>query len=85
MRGPWPPHALASGRLRGAAVDVFSQEPPPPDHPLLGLPNVILSPHMASHTEEAMRRMAVDAASEIVRVLRGERPRWAVNARELGW
>jgi phosphoglycerate dehydrogenase-like enzyme len=43
--------ALSSGRIRGAALDVYHQEPLPPEHPLWGLPNVLLSPHCADHVE----------------------------------
>jgi phosphoglycerate dehydrogenase-like enzyme len=51
--------ALRDGRIKGAALDVFDEEPLPPDHPFWGLPNVLLSPHCADHVpgwvEEAMR------------------------------
>ena len=57
-------------------------EPLKATHPLNGVPNLILTPHIAGVTEVAMMRMARDSAEEIVRVLRGERPRWPVN-REL--
>lgn len=75
--------ALQNGTLRGAAIDVFAEEPPPPDHPFMGLKNVLLTPHMAAHTEEAMRRMAVGAAEEVLRVLRGEPPLYATNAADV--
>ncbi len=71
--------ALKSGRLRAAAIDVFESEPPPQDHPLYKLPNVLLTPHMAAHTEEAMRRMAMGAAERILEVLEGKPPRDVVN------
>jgi D-3-phosphoglycerate dehydrogenase len=71
--------ALRAGTIAGAALDVFAQEPPPADSPLWALDNVIVTPHMASHTQEGLRRMAVDVAEEVLRVLRGERPKWAVN------
>ncbi|MBX6425338.1 MAG: hydroxyacid dehydrogenase [Variibacter sp.] len=63
--------ALAAGQIAGAGVDVFEQEPPPPDHPLLKLPNVVLAPHMAGVTREAMERMAVAAVRNILSVLDG--------------
>lgn len=74
--------ALREGRLAGAGLDVIEDEPLQPGHALNGVPNLILTPHMAGVTEEAMMRMAQDAAEDIVRVLRGEPPKYPVN-REL--
>ena len=71
--------AVKAGRLAGAGLDVVEDEPLRPDHLLNGLPNVILTPHVAGVTEEGMMRMAQDAAEDILRVLRGERPRFPVN------
>jgi D-3-phosphoglycerate dehydrogenase / 2-oxoglutarate reductase len=61
--------ALASGHLGGAALDTLIQEPPSPDHPLLGAPRVIVTPHIASATGAALIRMGVVAAQNIVAVL----------------
>lgn len=72
--------ALRSGKLAGAALDVFSQEPLPPDHPLLHCPNVVLSPHAGAHTVEAADRMAKAAVQSVLDVLDGRPPRHAVNA-----
>ncbi len=71
--------AVRVGRLAGAGLDVVEDEPLRADHPLNGLPNVILTPHVAGVTEEAMMHMAQDAAEDILRVLRGERPKFPVN------
>jgi phosphoglycerate dehydrogenase-like enzyme len=71
--------ALDAGRLRGAALDVFSQEPPPDDHPLRGRPNVLLSPHLAGSTNEARQRMIGAALANLDRVLRGGSPTNVVN------
>jgi phosphoglycerate dehydrogenase-like enzyme len=64
--------ALRSGHLRGAAVDVFDQEPPPPDHPLLHMDNVIVTPHCASTAYENSRRSIQHWLGNMVRVSKGE-------------
>ncbi len=74
--------AVQAGRLAGAGLDVVVDEPLKPNHPLNGVPNIILTPHMAGVTEEAMMRMAQDSAEDILRVLKGEQPKYPVN-REL--
>jgi phosphoglycerate dehydrogenase-like enzyme len=71
--------ALDAGRLRGAALDVFAQEPPPAEHPLRGRPNVLLSPHLAGSTNEARERMIGAALDNLDRVLRGGAPTSVVN------
>lgn len=71
--------ALNHGEIAGAAVDVYDQEPLPADDPWRTTKNVLLTPHIASNTRECMARMAVDAASECVRVMNGEKPQWPVN------
>jgi len=71
--------ALREKRIAGAALDVYEDEPLPVDSPLTGLENLILSPHTAGLTEEAMRGMALSAADQILQALRGERPPHLVN------
>ncbi len=70
--------ALRAGKIAGAGLDVFEQEPTPADNPLFELPNVVLTPHMASHTEEALRDMAM-VVKDIIAVLEGEEPENWVN------
>jgi D-3-phosphoglycerate dehydrogenase len=71
--------ALVAGRLAGAALDVFKREPPGADNPLLGLPNVLATPHVAGLTRESSQRMAALAAENVLTVLRGEQPPHPVN------
>ena len=71
--------AIRARRIGGAGLDVIVAEPLQTDHPLAGLPNVILTPHMAGVTEEAMRIMAQNAAEDVLRILRGEPPKFPVN------
>ncbi|MDF2440109.1 MAG: D-3-phosphoglycerate dehydrogenase / 2-oxoglutarate reductase [Abditibacteriota bacterium] len=71
--------ALNSGKLGGAGLDVFEQEPPPADSPLLQLPNIVLAPHLGASTEEAQVEVAIDVAKQIVDVLAGRPPQSAVN------
>jgi phosphoglycerate dehydrogenase-like enzyme len=75
--------AIRSGRLGGAGLDVVVDEPLQPTHPLAGVPNLILTPHVAGVTEEAMMRMAHTSAEDVLRVLRGEPPRFPVNPEAL--
>lgn len=62
--------ALKEGWIRGAALDVFAEEPPPKDHPLFSLSNVILTPHVAGLTKESTERVAVQAAERIIEFFR---------------
>ena len=71
--------ALAADRLGGAGLDVFENEPPENDNPLLKLANVVLSPHVAGITEDSARRMAVGAAQGVVDVLQGRKPEAILN------
>jgi D-3-phosphoglycerate dehydrogenase len=76
--------ALKSGHVAGAAIDVYSKEPVPMDNPLLGLPNVVHTPHLGASTEEAQVNVAVDIAEQIVDVLAGNPARSAVNMPSVG-
>ena len=72
--------ALAAGTIAGAAVDVYSSEPPAADNPLRTAPNIILTPHLGASTEEAQTRVAVEACEQVRDVLAGRPARYAVNA-----
>jgi D-3-phosphoglycerate dehydrogenase len=65
-------NALRTGLIRGAGLDVFKEEPLPANHPLLGLENVILSPHVAALTEECAQRMDEVAARNCLNALDGK-------------
>jgi D-3-phosphoglycerate dehydrogenase / 2-oxoglutarate reductase len=71
--------ALESGHLRGAAMDVFDQEPLPLDHPYIKTDGLVMSPHIAGATEECLERTAFQTASQVVDVLEGRRPDNMVN------
>jgi D-3-phosphoglycerate dehydrogenase len=71
--------ALHRGHLFGAALDVFEEEPPGLDHPLLTAPRTLFSPHVASMTGGSMARMAELVARQVVQVLSGERPQHVAN------
>ncbi|ANZ57426.1 3-phosphoglycerate dehydrogenase [Fructilactobacillus lindneri] len=71
--------ALKNKVIKAAALDVFDEQPLPLSSPLFKLDNVLLTPHMAANTVECMNRMSYDAASEVVLVLNGEKPLWAVT------
>jgi len=66
--------ALRDGTIRAAGLDVFEQEPLPPGHPLVSLPNTVLLPHIGSATPETRHNMYMMAAQNLVAALRGERP-----------
>jgi D-3-phosphoglycerate dehydrogenase / 2-oxoglutarate reductase len=71
-------HALKEGRIRGAALDVFEQEPPG-GSPLLKLDNFISTPHMAGYTREALIETGMICVRAIVDVLNGRRPQGVIN------
>ena len=61
--------ACRSGKIRAAAVDVFTQEPPPPENPLLGVENIVCTPHLGAATSEAQENVAIAIAHQIVAYL----------------
>src|SRR5262249_51803545 len=75
--------ALSNKRLAGAAFDVFVEEPPPKDHPLLAREDVIVTPHLGASSEEAQQRVALDIAEQISDFLLDGVARNAVNAPSL--
>ncbi len=74
--------ALKEGRIRGAALDVFSQEPPV-GSPLFSLDNVVLTPHMGGYSLEALRATGMICAENIVDLFQGKKPRFVVNPEAL--
>ena len=71
--------ALKSQQVRGAALDAFTREPPGVDNPLLGLPQVIMTPHTGAHSDGAIRRMGRMAVDGCLAVLKGETPSYPVS------
>jgi len=72
--------ALDAGHVFAAGLDVFLEEPPPPDHPLLGRDDVVVTAHLGANTEEAQRRVGSDIVERTVRALRGDVTLGVVNA-----
>ncbi len=70
--------ALGERKLRAAASDVFVKEPPEKDNPLLALDNFMAMPHVGANTSEALYRMGMTVADDILRVLRGEEAKYYV-------
>jgi D-3-phosphoglycerate dehydrogenase len=71
--------AVVQGEIAGAALDVIQEESMPPDHPLLKLENVIITPHTAYYSEEALGRLRKRPFEEIARMVKGEWPQWLIN------
>ena len=66
--------SLSKGHLFGAGLDVFEVEPPPADHPLLSLPNVVATPHAAGGTHDTQERSSLQVAQQVLDVLAGKTP-----------
>jgi D-3-phosphoglycerate dehydrogenase len=71
--------ALKSGQVGGYGTDVLDQEPPSADHPLLRLPNVVITPHVASRTYESVVRQATTAVKNLILAMNGEKPIAQIN------
>lgn len=71
--------AIDEGIVAGAAFDVFEQEPPASDHPFLSHPKIIVTPHLGASTLEAQENVAVDVSEQVIRILRNEPFKNAVN------
>jgi len=71
--------ALKDGKIAGAAIDVYCEEPPSAENPLLKLDNVIKTPHIAAYTIEAIRRMDMVNAEDIVNFFKGKKPTYIAN------
>jgi len=71
--------ALANKRIAGAGLDVWEDEPPPHDHPLMKFDNVLVSPHTAGATEESRENMSRIAAEQVLDILDGKRPPRLIN------
>ncbi len=75
---------LRSRRIAGAGIDVFEQEPPPKNHPLFALDNVIVAPHAVAWTEESMRDNSLDACRNVRAVYEGRAPEHLANPKVVG-
>jgi len=71
--------ALAAGQVAGYGTDVLDEEPPRADHPLLTLPNCLVTPHVGSRTHESVQRQAMAAVTNLINAMRGEKPLAQVN------
>ena len=76
--------ALAEGRLAGAGLDVLEREPIDSNHPLLTLPNCLLTPHAGWYSQESFVELKTKAAEEAVAVLTGATSRYCLNPQVIG-
>ncbi len=76
-------HALQNNLIAGAGIDVYDPEPPKSDNPLFQLDNVVLTPHLASFTEQGRRRMGMMVVEDVLKVLKGEAPLYCANSEVL--
>jgi len=76
--------ALRDGRLAGAGLDVFAEEPPAPDDPLLSLPNCLFTPHSGSNEVETVERINQQVAENLLEALGGGQPEFCVNPQVFG-
>jgi len=74
--------ALKSGKLAAAGLDALAQEPPSPDNPLLGVENLLLSPHAAHYSTQSYAEVRNKAFADVAAVLRGEKPKYPVNLKD---
>ncbi|WP_214034656.1 NAD(P)-dependent oxidoreductase, partial [Methanospirillum sp.] len=70
---------VKSGKVAGAAIDVFEEEPPK-DSPLIGIPNIIVTPHLGASTVEAQKNVSISIAKQCLEVLSGRDAKYVVNA-----
>jgi D-3-phosphoglycerate dehydrogenase len=75
--------AVKSGKVGGAALDVFVEEPPPADHPLLKLDNVVVTPHLGASTAEAQERVSLEICEQVAKYLTGGEIKNALNVPSL--
>ena len=71
--------ALKSGHLRGAGIDVYAMEPPKKDHPFFDIPSIVVTPHIASNSDESFSRMGQLINCSVISYLNGEFPPNCVN------
>jgi D-3-phosphoglycerate dehydrogenase len=76
--------ALKTGQVAGAALDVYEFEPPPHDHPLIGLKNVVTTPHLAASTSDAQINVGIEAAQLVLDALTNRMYQNVVNPEVLG-